>query len=202
MPSIVICALAIASNIAVAATGGTSWQGLNASALITHGARTFAVVHGSTLNIPRNDKKRVQNVGLCRTGILDNCALGLSKLRPAPRSSTEKCAVLTGKSKATCTSVSVLPYSRTPTNVTTQNGCANRKNTSSVCGTCTGTKIKQRIASAGPGHLWNPRPNLRTSESPAARSTPTASLLLSTPTSWKPQLLPSNLHLASTPLSS
>ena len=99
MPFTLLLAIASVANVAAGTSGGTSWQGLNASALITYGARTFTVVHDSTLNIPRDEKKQVQSVGLCRTGILDNCALGLNKLRPTPRGGTEKCAVLTGESR-------------------------------------------------------------------------------------------------------
>ena len=76
---------------------GTSWQGLNASALVMYETRSFSVVHGSTLNMPKTDRHRVQTTTLCRAGILDNCALGLHKLHPMPRTTREKCAILTGK---------------------------------------------------------------------------------------------------------
>ena len=96
IPGSTMFLVSTALALAIASEGGTSWQGLSASALIMHHDRSFTVLHGSTLNIPRMDGTQHEKVGLCRTGILDNCALGLSKLQPTPRPGTEKCSILTG----------------------------------------------------------------------------------------------------------
>ena len=79
-----------------AIASGTSWQGLDSTALITYEDRSFSAVYGSTLSIARSRGADVRTCGVCREGILDNCGVGLEGLRPLPRGQTEKCAILTG----------------------------------------------------------------------------------------------------------
>jgi len=89
--------IGIALSLLVAfAEGGTSWQGLSSTAIVFVNNRRIPVVHGSTVVLSKQQGKRVQDIGLCKTGVLDNCGVGLENLAPVPRGGIEKCTVLTG----------------------------------------------------------------------------------------------------------
>lgn len=79
------------------AGAGTSWQGLSSSAIVFVNSRRIPVVHDSTIVLSKQHGQRVQEIGVCKTGVLENCGVGLEKLKPVPRRGVEKCAVLTGK---------------------------------------------------------------------------------------------------------